>query len=465
MMRKTLRRGLALLLAVSLILSLSGCVEQYHNGGQTVIEMDENTQAEVESAVTRINEILLEGTLDDLLAQLPEEMEAGDVTNGWNQWETIRQEHGEWTSTENTDIFYYCYAGAATVNYVFEDITMTADMLFTSDHQLVYLDFYESAESAEAEYALPEGLVEETVVIGEGTDYPLEGTLTYPEGGTNLPAVVLVHGIGNNDRDETALSTKMFRDIANGLAERGIAVLRYDKRSHTYPEAQTITDVSTLTIDFQTIDDAVLATELLRQQEMVNPDEVYLVAHDLGGLVAPRIDLEADYAGYVMMASPSRAWSEAAYDQAIRYGMDGLEYDTVQYLEPMLESDIKDIRELDGSEEEDEWTNILLNQYVYYWIDLNAYDYPQMVADSEKPVLIMQGDADYQIETDPDYNGWVEILSNKENATCKLYENVNHMMMEVEGPYTNVSKQYERPLHVAEEVISDLADWILEQVG
>lgn len=99
MMRKTLRRGLALLLAVSLILSLSGCVEQYHNGGQTVIEMDENTQAEVESAVTRINEILLEGTLDDLLAQLPEEMEADDVTNGWNQWETIRQEHGEWTST------------------------------------------------------------------------------------------------------------------------------------------------------------------------------------------------------------------------------------------------------------------------------------------------------------------------------------------------------------------------------
>lgn len=98
-------------------------------------------------------------------------------------------------------------------------------------------------------------------------------------------------------------------------------------------------------------------------------------------------------------------------------------------------------------------------------MDLNAYDYPQMVADSEKPVLIMQGDADYQIETDPDYNGWVEILKGKENATCKLFENVNHMMMKVEGPYTNVSKQYERPLHVEEKVISDLADWILEQAG
>lgn len=343
MMRKTLRRGLALLLAISLILGLSGCVEQYHNGGQTVIEMDENTQAEVAAAVTRINEILSEGTLDDLLAQLPEEMEADDVTNGWNQWEQIRQEHGEWTSTENMDIFYYCYAGAATVNYVFDDVTMTADMLFTSDHQLVYLVSTNRCVCGGGVWYCRTELVEKTVVIGKGTNYPLEGTLTYPEGGTNLPAVVLVHGIGNNDRDETALSTKMFRDIANGLAEQGIAVLRYDKRSYTYPEAQTITDVSTLTIDFQTIDDAVLATDLLRQQEVVNPDEVYLVAHDLGGLVAPRIDLEADYAGYVMMASPSRAWSEAAYDQAIRYGMDGLEYDTVQYLEPMLESDIKDI--------------------------------------------------------------------------------------------------------------------------
>ncbi len=464
-MRRTLRRGLALLLVLSLVLGLSGCVEQYHNGGQTVIDMDENTQAEVAAAVTKVNEILAEGTLEDLLAQLPEEIEAEDVTNGWNQWEAIRKEHGEWTSTKNADIFYYCYAGAATVNYVFEDVTMTADMLFTSDHQLVYLDFYESAESAEAEYSLPEGLVEKTVTIGEGTDYPLEGTLTYPEGGTDLPAVVLVHGIGNNDRDQTALATKMFRDLANGLAERGIAVLRYDKRTYTYPEAQTITDVSTLTIDFQTVDDAVLATEALRAQDVVDPEKVYLVGHDLGGLVAPRIDQEADYAGYVIMASPSRAWSEAAFDQAIRYGMDGLEYDTVQYLEPMLKSDIEDIRKLDNTKEEDEWTNILLNQYVCFWIDLNAYDYPQMVADSDKPVLIMQGDADYQIQTDPDYNGWTEILSGKDNAVCKLYEGVNHMMMKTEGPFTNVSKQYERPLHVAEEIISDMASWILEQAA
>lgn len=219
-----------------------------------------------------------------------------------------------------------------------------------------------------------------------------------------------------------------------------------------------------MTIDFQTIDDAVLATDLLRQQEVVNPDEVYLVAHDLGGLVAPRIDLEADYAGYVMMASPSRAWSEAAYDQAIRYGMDGLEYDTVQYLEPMLESDIKDIREFDGSEEEEDWTNILLNQYVYYWMDLNAYDYPQMDGGFGEAGTHHARRRGLQIETDRIItDGWT--LKGKENATCKLFENVNHMMMKVEGPYTNVSKQYERPLHVEEKVISDLADWILEQAG
>ena len=165
-------------------------------------------------------------------------------------------------------------------------MTMTAEMFFTSNYQLVYLDFYKSAISVEAEYQLPEGLVEETVTIGEGTEFALEGTLTYPEGGTDLPAVVLVHGIGSNDRDQTALATKMFRDLANGLAQQGVAVLRYDKRGYSYPDSYTLTKLETLTIDFQTVEDAVRATEVLRSQSCVDPEQVYMIGHDLGGYVA-----------------------------------------------------------------------------------------------------------------------------------------------------------------------------------
>lgn len=461
-MKRQLRRGAALLITVCMLLSMTGCVEKYYNGSQALRQMEDSEKAAVVSAVSKINQILTEGTLDDLQKQIPAKAENIDLSAGWKQWEELREKYGELKSTKNIDIFFYGYAEAAAVNYEFEDITMTADMLFSSDHELVYLDFYESALSAEASYSLPEGLAEKKVTVGEGTKYPLEGILTYPEGGTDLPAVVLVHGVGNNDKDETALSTKMFRDLANGLAQQGIAVLRYDKRGYTYPEAYTVTDLNTLTIDFQTIDDALLATELLRSESIVDPDKVFLIGHDLGALVAPRIDAQAGYAGYIMIASPSRPWSEAAYDQAVNYGMNGMEYDSVQYLKPMLKSEIEEIRKINELDE-DKLSTPMLNQYAYFWKDLNAFDYAQMVADTDKPVMILQGGADYQIRADVDYKGWEEKLNGKEHTTLKCYEGLNHMMMKPEGPYENVSKQYDRPLRVAREVVDDIGRWVLEQ--
>jgi uncharacterized protein len=59
-----------------------------------------------------------------------------------------------------------------------------------------------------------------------GDQWKLPGTLTVPNGSGPFPAVLLVHGYGPNDRDETVGGTRMFRDLAYGLASRGIAVLR-----------------------------------------------------------------------------------------------------------------------------------------------------------------------------------------------------------------------------------------------
>ena len=161
-MKRYLRRGMALLLAACLLLGMAGCTEKYYNGGKAVIAMESSTESEVDSAVSKINRILKEGTFEDLVAQLPKEAGEAEenLANGWSQWQEILAQHGELKNTSVIDRFYYCYAGAAVVNYEFEDITMSADMLFTSDYNLVYLDFYESALSAEAAYTLPEGLEE-----------------------------------------------------------------------------------------------------------------------------------------------------------------------------------------------------------------------------------------------------------------------------------------------------------------
>ena len=92
------------------------------------------------------------------------------------------------------------------------------------------------------QWNLPDGVTELDVVLGEGTEMELQGKLTLPMGDGPFPAVILVHGSGSTDMDETVGSNKPFRDLAYGLAERGIAVLRYDKSSYTHPEAFTGTE-------------------------------------------------------------------------------------------------------------------------------------------------------------------------------------------------------------------------------
>src|SRR5699024_1044553 len=109
----------------------------------------------------------------------------------------------------------------------------------------------------------------EEIIVGEGTDHELGGTLTLPkENQENLPAVILVHGSGPQDRDETIFSNKPFRDIAWGLAEQGIAVVRYDKRTLVYGE-EIERDLSNLTAYEETVEDAIRASELAKNDERI----------------------------------------------------------------------------------------------------------------------------------------------------------------------------------------------------
>src|SRR5205823_4382224 len=113
----------------------------------------------------------------------------------------------------------------------------------------------------------------------------LPGTLTAPKQGGTFAAVVLVHGSGPNDKDETFGPNKPFRDLAWGLAARGIAVLRYDKRSKIHPEQFR----GNFTVKEETVDDALAAVNLLHKASRINPKRIYVLGHSLGGMLIPRL--------------------------------------------------------------------------------------------------------------------------------------------------------------------------------
>src|SRR5437868_1779970 len=102
-------------------------------------------------------------------------------------------------------------------------------------------------------YSKPDSFKEREVTVGEG-EWKLPGTLTVPNGSGPFPAIVLVHGSGPNDRDETVGAIKVFKDLAEGLASRGIAVLRYEKRTKQY--AGRMAGLPKMTVAEETVDDA-----------------------------------------------------------------------------------------------------------------------------------------------------------------------------------------------------------------
>ena len=92
-----------------------------------------------------------------------------------------------------------------------------------------------TAETPDPSYVEKSKFTEEPITVG-ARDWPLPGTLTRPKGVSSAPLVILVHGSGPNDRDETLGPNTPFRDLAHGLASRGIAVLRYDKRTFAHKQ-------------------------------------------------------------------------------------------------------------------------------------------------------------------------------------------------------------------------------------
>ena len=149
-------------------------------------------------------------------------------------------------------------------------------------------------------------MVTQNIILGEGTQYPLKGILTLPDDCSKpVPAVVFVHGSGSSNMDEKVYKLTPFKDLAEGLAKQGIASVRYDKRS--FAHGLKMMKAGTITVREETIEDAVAASELLKHTPGVDPQQIFIIGHSMGGMLAPRIDAEGgNFRGLILLAGSPR---------------------------------------------------------------------------------------------------------------------------------------------------------------
>ncbi len=306
-------------------------------------------------------------------------------------------------------------------------------------------------------------MVNETIVIGAETKFPLNGLLTLPDKMEDLiPAVVLVHGSGPSNRDEKVGNNYPFKDLADGLSAKGIATLRYDKRTFVY--GKEMKNDPGLSVKEETIEDAVLAAHLLQNDSRIDPNKIFIIGHSLGGMLAPRIDAEGgNFAGVIIMAGSPRKLEEILMDQNNDL-LNALNKFLKIIAKKQIASLSRKLNNIYNVSDEEAKSTVVIGKYAraYYFKEMGEHpsiDYLKII---EKPLLILQGEKDFQVTVEKDFNLYRNILGQTPNVTFKLYPNLNHLFMPfVHGKILKAKKEYKVAQHIDQQVINDISDWIL----
>lgn len=299
----------------------------------------------------------------------------------------------------------------------------------------------------------------ENVTVGAGTQFPLSGLLTLPDDLTKpAPAVVLVHGSGASNMDERVKKLTPFRDLAEGLSRRGVAALRYDKRTFAY--ARQMAKVSP-TVREETVDDALAAAALLRADARIDAQRVFLIGHSMGAMLAPRIDAEGgDFRGLILMAGSPYRMEEIVLRQ-LRQAGEGR-----ALLGRIIGAQVKTYEKkfanlYEMSDEEARRKKFAGSVSLYYFKEMGCKTAADYLLESEKPVLILQGEKDFQVLAADDYERFRTLLKDRPNTSFRLYPGLDHLFVEsICDDITKAAKEVSVERHIGENVIGDIADFI-----
>jgi len=299
----------------------------------------------------------------------------------------------------------------------------------------------------------PAACTERSLELVNG-DVKLPAVLCLPAAAKpRIPLVVLVHGSGPNDRDETIGPNKPFRDLAEGLAAAGIGTLRYDKRTFALKGKL---DVKTLTVEEETISDAVAAVKLARTLTEVDAARVFVLGHSQGAMFGPVIADRSGARGAVLMAPAERPLDEVVASQlAFQLKIAGQPQSEIDTQVKALK--LAFVRVRTGEAQDDE---MVFGGTARYWRDMLGRDTRAALANTKAPVLLLQGGMDIQV-LKADYDIAQQALASKAPPMreAHFFPNLNHLFMPVDGQ-NPTGAEYGRASHVAPEVVRTIAAWV-----
>lgn len=397
-----------------------------------------------------------------------------------------------------------------TMNYTWDDYTFTLEEAGTTvevslalaqgegqavmvmlqsppeEHEALRESVYMPMLEALAPLAGPEVTEEAVPYIQEEVTFSheeatLAGTLTLPEGEGPHPAVILISGSGGQDRDGTLSGFRIFQQIADHLTRNGIAVLRYDDRG----VGSSTGDIATATSEDFAVDTSAAVDYLLTRDD-INSDEIGLLGHSEGGMVAPlTITMNDNVAFFISMAGPAVSGDAFLREQARLIGETGdyTQEQAVTFVESQLAlldaiaaEDVEGVREAmmaqfetftpeqqaayGSAEVYAEQAEALLNNPWRRF--LLAYDPAEDLDAIEVPVLAVYGSLDVQVDDEQNAPVMEEVLADNPDATVVVIEGANHLFQEAETGGLNEYEALDPVL--MPEFLETITNWLLERV-
>lgn len=303
--------------------------------------------------------------------------------------------------------------------------------------------------------ALPEGVTAQAVTLFAGTERELSGELLLPANANAETAyVVLAHGSGPSDMDETIGGNKPFRDLAYDLAALGVGSLRFDKVTYAHPECPVTT------VEQEYAQPVAEALRVLR--ETTGASRCYLAGHSEGGMLTPYLVESCGFDGGIALAgTPWQLWEiSCAQNLAV---IAALPEEQQGALLAQVDAECAKGEQLAQMTDEEAAQTTVFGIGGTYLLHMARMDQAQIARDSGKPFLFLWGEADFQVPREA-FDAWQARLGDDARFAYRTYPGLNHLFMpaDAEDSILNAQAAYAKPKQVDAQVAQDIAEWIAQ---
>lgn len=298
--------------------------------------------------------------------------------------------------------------------------------------------------------------------------FKLDGTLLLPNAPGRHSALLLLPGSGPSDRDgnQTGLQINILKELAEKLAENGVATLRFDKRAvGTRYHALYPKDKSALNDFFSWeafVGDAEAAFKFLQSQPEIDPKSVGVLGHSEGGIIALAMAKDVDPAALVLVSTPGRDLGDLIVEQ-IGQGYSSKLVDPATLKKYVDESkQAVDVIRTTGKVPDGIDPKLAPNFPSYaskYLHSLFTFEPTSAAKDYHHPVLIVQGEKDIQVSVDRDAP---KLFAAFAPGQAELYKvpNATHCMKQFKG---DLDPGFNGPVLPA--VLDKVSAWSKDHLG